>query len=147
MRLSRQFQASFFYEKILSAQKRKSSQKQPSKQKKSKQKTTKVTIFAYKSSKRVKVVCFALWCFLRTQNLFVKKINWLEIVLIASFTILLSPNSLVIFTGFEHFKNSFRRNSVTYGTPCHAIGHFVFWYHHVIYRMPCHASGDLVIYR
>ena len=35
----------FFYEKILSTQKRKSSQKQPSKQKKSKQKTTKVTIF------------------------------------------------------------------------------------------------------
>ena len=26
------------------------------------------------------------------------------------------------------FKSSFRRNSVTYGTPHHAIGHFVFWY-------------------
>ena len=24
--------------------------------------------------------------------------------------------------------NFFRRNSVTYATPCHAIGHFVFWY-------------------
>ena len=43
-----------------------------------------------KTSKRKKVVCFALWCFLCAQSLFVKKINWLEIVLIASFTILLS---------------------------------------------------------
>ena len=30
--------------------------------------------------------------------------------------------------------------------PCYAIGHFVFWCHHVTYRMPCHASGHLVIY-
>ena len=44
-------------------------------------------------------------------------------------------------------KNSFRRNSVTYGTPYHAIGHFVLWYHHVTYRTPCHVSGRLVIYR
>ena len=43
-------------------------------------------------------------------------------------------------------KKSFQRNSVTYGMPCHAIGHFVFYYHHVTYRMPCHASGHLVIY-
>ena len=33
---------------------------------------------------------------------------------------------------------------MTYGTPCHAIGHFVFWYDHVTYRTPCHASGHLV---
>ena len=32
-------------------------------------------------------------------------------------------------------------------TPCHAIGHFVFWCHYLTYRMPCHASGHLVIYR
>ena len=44
-------------------------------------------------------------------------------------------------------KNSFRRNSVIYGTSCHAIGHFVFWYHHVTYRTLCHASVHLVIYR
>ena len=35
---------------------------------------------------------------------------------------------------------------MTYGTPCHAIGHFVFWCHHVTYRTPCHVSGHLVIY-
>ena len=44
-------------------------------------------------------------------------------------------------------KNFFRRNSVTYATPCHAIGHFVFWYEHVTYRTLCYTSGDLVIYR
>ena len=49
--------------------------------------------------------------------------------------------------GFEQIKNSFWRNSMTYGTPCHTIGHFAFWYHHVTYRMPCHASGHLVVYR
>ena len=36
---------------------------------------------------------------------------------------------------------------MTYGTPCHTIGHFVFWYHHVTYRTPCYTSGHLVIYR
>ena len=36
---------------------------------------------------------------------------------------------------------------MTYGKPCHAIAHFVFYYHHVTYRTPCHASGHLVIYR
>ena len=36
---------------------------------------------------------------------------------------------------------------MTYGTPCHAIGHFGFWFHHVTYRTPCYASGHLVIYR
>ena len=46
MRLSRQFQAClFFYEKILNAQKRNSSQNQLTKKKLSKQKTTKATIF------------------------------------------------------------------------------------------------------
>ena len=35
---------------------------------------------------------------------------------------------------------------VTYGTPCHARGHFAFYYHHVTYRTPCHASGHLVIF-
>ena len=44
-------------------------------------------------------------------------------------------------------KNSFRRNSVTYRMPCHAIGHFVFWSHHVTYSRSCHTSGHLMIYR
>ena len=38
-----------------------------------------------KTSKRVKAVCFAFWCFFYAQNLFVKKENSLEIVLITSF--------------------------------------------------------------
>ena len=36
---------------------------------------------------------------------------------------------------------------MTYGTPCHAISHFVFYYNHVTYRTSCHAIGHLVIYR
>ena len=43
-------------------------------------------------------------------------------------------------------KNSFPRNSVTYGTPCHVIGHYAFWCHHVTYKTPCYTSGHLVIY-
>ena len=42
-----------------------------------------------KNSDRGKIGYFALWYFLYAQNLFVKKIDWLEVVLIASFTILL----------------------------------------------------------
>ena len=30
--------------------------------------------------------------------------------------------------------------------PCHAIGLFFFYYHHVTYRTPSHGSGHLVIY-
>ena len=40
-----------------------------------------------KNFKRVKVICFAFWWFFYAENLFIKKI--IEIVLIASFTILL----------------------------------------------------------
>ena len=43
-------------------------------------------------------------------------------------------------------KNLFLRNSVTYGTPCHAIGQYAFWCDHVTYKTPCYASGHLVIY-
>ena len=39
----------------------------------------------------------------------------------------LAKNALVIFSSFEQVKNFFGRNSVTYGTPYHAIGH-LFWY-------------------
>ena len=41
----------------------------------------------------------------------------------------ISLSGLIIYlSDFEQsYKNSFRRNSVTYGTPCRAIGHFVFF--------------------
>ena len=45
-----------------------------------------------KTSKREKIGSFALWYFLHAQNIFVKIINWLKIVLIASFTILLETS-------------------------------------------------------
>ena len=97
MRLSRQFQASFFlfflfvFFLILNAQKRKSNQNQLTKQKQGWKKQQSQQVFARaKTSKRVKNIYFAFWCFLYAQNLFAKKIiNWLEIVLITSFTILL----------------------------------------------------------
>ena len=98
MRLSRQFQASFFFFVvffvfflILNAQKRKSNQNQLTKQKQGRKKQQSQQVFARaKTSKRVKTIYFAFWCFLYAQNLFSKKkINWLEIVLITSFTILL----------------------------------------------------------
>ena len=108
------------------------------------------------------------YAFLYAQNFFIKRTDWLEIVLIPLFTILLKQSKslvafeqvktsivillalkklVVIFPGFGQVENSFRINSVNYGTPCHAIGQFVFWCHHVTYRMPCHAGGHLVIYR
>ena len=59
-----------------------------------------------------------------------------------------TPQKLsAIFTNSKHSKTLFGKNSVTYETPCHAIDHFVFYYHHVTYRTPCHASGHLMIYR
>ena len=69
MRLSGQFQGSFFfYEKILSVQKRKSSQNQPTKTKRSKKKTTKAIIFGpQKISKQGKlfVLHFNAFCTLK----------------------------------------------------------------------------------
>ena len=53
---------------------------------------------------------------------------------------------ILLFINKSFFKYSFRRNSLTYRTSCHAIGHFVFWCHHITYRMLYHASGYLVIY-
>ena len=66
MRLSGQFQVCFFFYKKISCAK------------KHKQTTNKTTqrqqVFAYtKTSKWVKVVCFAFWCFLCVQNIFLKK--------------------------------------------------------------------------
>ena len=46
-------------------------------------------------------------------------------------------------------KKPFGRNSVTYRTPCHARGHFVFLLSPCYLQdtTPCHACGHLVIYR
>ena len=40
---------------------------------------------------------------------------------------------LITFAGFEQVKNSFWRNSVTYGTPCDVIYHFDFWFYRKCY--------------
>ena len=106
----------------------------------------------------------AFWPLLRflcLWNLFVKnKINRFEMVLMTSFThttksklFLMPPppqkkkKLLSYFCWLRTVENSFWRTSLTYGKPCHTIGHFVFYYHYVTYRTPCHASGHLVIFR
>ena len=77
MRLSGQFQVcllSFFYRKVLNAQKHVATKKTTNKTKTSEQKKNKDIIFLArtKTSKRVKIVCCAFWCFFYAQNLFVK---------------------------------------------------------------------------
>ena len=52
----------------------------------------------------------------------------------------------MIFTNSKQSKTPFGKNSLTYGTPCPAIGNFVFYYHHVTNRTPYHASGHLAIF-
>ena len=84
--------------------------------------------------------CFLSWFLLVSVfawNLFVKKDRF-EIALIASITYTIE------FCWLWTVKNSFKRNSVTYWTSCHAIHHFGFYYDHVIYRTPCYACGHLV---
>ena len=83
-------------------------------------------------------------------NRFVKK-KVFKTDLMTSFTLLLSKNLFyfsknwsAIFTNSKQSKTHFGRNSVTYQTPCRAMGHFVFHYHHVTYRTPCHASNHIV---
>ena len=85
----------FCYKKISATQKHVASKNQLTKQKQASTKQQRQQFFACsKTSKRVKVVCFAVWCFFYAQNLFVKiKINRLRIVLITSNTILLMPVS------------------------------------------------------
>ena len=57
-------------------------------------------------------------------------------------------NFISAFFFFDQILKTPFRESVTYGTPCLAIGHFGFfyYYHHVTYRTPCHVSGPLVIF-
>ena len=85
MRLSRQFQASLFFLRK-DFEREKTQNKKKANKKQQRQRFSK----RIKTSKRVEIVRFEFSCFLYAQNLFVKKIiNWLEIVLIASFTVLL----------------------------------------------------------
>ena len=90
-------------------------------------------------------------CFFYVWNLSVKKTKKFKTALVTSFTLLLIkklflPIKTAIFTNSEQSKTPFGRNSVTYRTPCHARGHFVFYCYHVTYRTPCHAIGLLVIF-
>ena len=76
------------------AQKTRQKQNQLTKQK---QVTTKQQrqFFAHtKSSKRVKIIWFAFWSFFNAQNLFVKKIDRLKIILITSNTIYLNKTDI-----------------------------------------------------
>ena len=91
MRLSVQFLASLFIylflRKDFERTKTQINQNQPTKTKISEERQR---FFALtKASKKVEIVCFRFWCFLYAQTLLVTK-KWLEIALIASFTILLS---------------------------------------------------------
>ena len=51
-------------------------------------------ILCTKTSKRVEIVCFTFWCFLYILNFSLKKTNGLEIVLITSFTIVLTAGQV-----------------------------------------------------
>ena len=67
----------------------------------------------------MKAVCFAFWCFFYAQNFFVKKIIWLEFVLITSFTILLTctpinPPIENLFVGIYFYLRSSVRISSFY---------------------------------
>ena len=99
MRLSRQFQAClfiyFFLRKDFAGTKHVTSKNQITKQNWANIKQQRQQFFARtKTSKRVKIVYFAFWCFFYTQRFFVKKINWLEVVLRTSIRILLACTSI-----------------------------------------------------
>ena len=66
----------FFYEKILSVQKKQNQAKtNQQKRKQSNKKQQRQQLLRIKTSKRGKIGYFELWCFLYAQNLFVRKIN------------------------------------------------------------------------
>ena len=104
------------------------------------------------------LLCFCAFCaffaFCASGIFSQKKINRFEMVLMTSIThtteskvIPAAPKRLAsYFCRPQTVKNSFRRNSVTYGTPCHAIRHFVFLLSPCFLQnaMPCHwLSSDL----
>ena len=71
--ISSQFNFFFFCEKISGVQKRKSTKTNQRKLKKANEKQKKKTVFLRtKTSKKVEIICFGFWCFLYTQNFFVK---------------------------------------------------------------------------
>ena len=89
MRLLRQFQARLFFlwkyfERTIT------NQNQPTIQKQANKNNNGNHFLRIKKSERAKIGYFALWWFLYSQNLFAKKLDWLEIFLTASFTILLT---------------------------------------------------------
>ena len=97
------------------------------------------------------LICFL--CLLRVWNLFVKnKKVWncpndLIYITTELKAIFAAPKRLTsYFTDFKQSKTPFGRNSVTYRTPCHAWGHFVFLLSPCYLQdtMPCQwSSSDL----
>ena len=140
MRQSRQFQACF-YKQISNAQN--STKRKPTIY-------TSLKVFARAKNRYHCRFLFAYFCFVSWFLLvcvfvrlkFVKtglKLSWLS-----QLPILLSQKLFLFPQKLASVKSSFRRNFVIYRKACHAVGNFVFWYHHVTYRRPCHASDHLV---
>ena len=172
MRPSRPFQTCLFYfylfflRKDFMRTKTLTSKNKLTKQKYKRKKNNKGLIFcSRKNFQRIKIACLSLvlLCFCAFCAFFAfcasgifsqKKINRFEMVLMTSIThtteskvIPAAPKRLAsYFCRPQTVKNSFRRNSVTYGTPCHAISHFVFLLSPCFLQnaMPCHwLSSDL----
>ena len=115
----------FFYQKILQAQKTQKAQKTEKAHKK--HKNAKRCLFGFCSF----ICVFVL--FVRVKSFCKKKIKrsklpqWphLHYYWVKSY-FYRAKNLPAIFTGSKQSKTPFGRNFVTYGTPCHARGHFVF---------------------
>ena len=90
MRSFKKFQTSFFFS-LRKDIARTKTQIKPKPTKLSKQKTSKATIFAHENFwERKNWLVLVSFLSLYARNLFVNKINWFQIVLITSFTILLT---------------------------------------------------------
>ena len=66
-------------------------------------------------------------------------------LIMKNFPIILEKKKYLLLFFRPNLKNSFQRNSVTYGTPCRAIGHFVFFLLSSCYLqdiMPCKWSSS-----
>ena len=147
MRPSRPFQTCLFYfylfflRKDFMRTKTLTSKNKLAKQKYKRKKNNKGRIFcSRKNFQRIKIACLSLvlLCFCAFCAFFAfcasgifsqKKINRFEMVLMTSIThtteskvIPAAPKKLAsYFCRPQTVKNSFRRNSVTYGTPCHPL--------------------------